>query len=187
MNSAVVDALAEDDKQRSDFLKACLLKVGLRVNQDEQALPPLSAIHLSSFEEGGVAKVFSALQEVVTHEDGAKIVKSQHDTFNISKYSSTWSMSNLTQTVTDTNPGVEEDDMSSDKILDYDQIVKKILAHEQEPPSAKETPYFNHGAYFSNLQAYLNSTRNLRYSEVQIGNYLMYGEVVTSTSTLLEK
>lgn len=187
MNAAVVDALAEDDKQRSEFLKACLLKLGLRVNQDEQTLPSLSAIHFSSPEEGGVVKVLTRLQEDIVHENGRELIKGQHDTFDISRYSSTWSMSNMMKAVSDATPGVEAEDDTSDKIVDYDQIVKHIVAHEQEPPSAKETPYFNHAAYFSNLEAYQNSTRNSRYGGIQMGNHLMYGEVVTSTSTLLEK
>lgn len=212
MKSAVHDALSADDKQRADFLRACLLKLGLHVNQREQALPSLSAIHFSSIERNGVRNVLAELQKEgsITLEDGQEMVKGAVDTFHIQRTSDAWSMSNVSKAITDTvntvrsavtgesasSPTTEgartaqaektnEDD--SDKIIDYEKIVKKIIAHEDEPPTAQEAPYFNHDAYFAALEAYISSDRRVLYSNVHIGKHLLYGQVVTSTSTLLEK
>lgn len=71
-----------------------------------------------------------------------------------------------------------------DQILDYDKIIKKLTPHEKEIPSRKETPAFHHDSYFANLAHYHTKLRN---DAKSFGKYLMYGEVVTSTNTLLEK
>lgn len=208
MKAAVHDALSADDKQRSDFLRACLLKLGLHVNQHEQALPSLSAIHFSSLETNGVRDVLAELQKEgsISVVDGKEMIKGAVDTFHIQRTSDAWSMGNVTKAITDTVKSVldtssgtaskptednitakenKEDD--ADKIIDYEKIIKKIIAHEDQPPTAQEAPYFNHDAYFAALSAYINSDRRILYSNIHIGKHLLYGQVVTSTSTLLEK
>ena len=212
MKAAVYDALSADDKQRSDFLRACLLKLGLHVNQHEQALPSLSAIHFSSMKANAVKNVLAELQKEGSIDivDGREMIKGAVDTFDIQRSSDAWSMSNVVKVITDTvknaldtlqdnttdttadNESVaakaeEPETDDPDKIIDYEKIVKKIIAHEDQPPSAQEAPYFNHDAYFSALEAYISSDRRILYSNVHVGKHLLYGQVVTSTSTLLEK
>jgi biotin--protein ligase len=70
-----------------------------------------------------------------------------------------------------------------DNILDYSKIVKRIAAHEEAWPEPKETPYFNHAVYYSSLQEYRERDGDAE----TWGDAFMYGEVVTSTNTLLEK
>jgi biotin--protein ligase len=72
---------------------------------------------------------------------------------------------------------------SSDQILDYDKIIKTIVPHDNELPSLKETP-FHHEAFYANLHHYHNKLQN---PAALFGRHLMYGEVVTSTNSLLEK
>ncbi|KAL6711253.1 biotin holocarboxylase synthetase [Coniothyrium glycines] len=71
----------------------------------------------------------------------------------------------------------------SDQILDYDKIVKVIVPHKQGVPTTRETP-FHHEAYYANLHHYHTKLRN---PNASFGKHLMYGEVVTSTNSLLEK
>ena len=99
-------------------------------------------------------------------------------------------MSNITKAITDTvkSPQAEQVEADDpDKIIDYEKVIKKIMAHEGQPPTAQDTPYFNHDAYFPALEAYIASDRRAVYANLHVGKYLMYGQVVTSTSTLLEK
>jgi biotin--protein ligase len=192
MNPAVVDALAADDKPRSDFLRACLLKLRLHVSQHEQALPSLSSIHFSSMLPQGVKEVLAELERenAIMRENGKEMIKGQVDMFQLQRISDVWSMANVTKAIEETPSdakGEEAEDDDPDKIIDYERIVKKLIAHEAEPPTAQDAPYFNHDAYFGALDRYINSDRRVFYSNVQIGKYLLYGHVVTSTSTLLEK
>ncbi|KAH7045288.1 biotin-protein ligase [Macrophomina phaseolina] len=189
----IVDALAEDDKQRTDFLKACLIKLGLQVNQEAQAVPSLSRLHLTSSNPSDVAELVSSWSDIITLEKGEEYIKGENDTFHLEKPSS-WSMSTITKAVTSIIPGTsggEEEKNSeptdgdtADRILDYDAITKRLVPHESDRPASKETPYWNHDAFFSNLAHYQSTTRD---TDRAFGHYLLYGEVVTSTNTILEK
>jgi biotin--protein ligase len=184
----VVEALGEDDKLRTDFFKACLMKLGLQVNQTEQSVPSLSRLHLSSLTPYETAELVTEWTEIITKsDDGEEYIKGDNDTFHLEKPSK-WSMGSLKAAISSALPGSGEDeadvDIASDSILDYDKVVKRLVAHEEELPSSKETPYFNHHAFFANLTHYIQTTNG---TEGWFGKHLMYGEVVTSTSTMLEK
>lgn len=186
----IVDALAQDDKQRTDFLKACLIKLGLQVNQEAQAVPSLSRLHLTSSNPSDVAELVSTWSDVITLEKGEEHIKGENDTFHLEKPSS-WSMSTLTKAVTSIIPGAageseegKTDGDTADRILDFDAVVKRLVPHETDRPSSKDTPYWNHDAFYSNLAAYQSRTRD---TDGDFGRYLLYGEVVTSTNTILEK
>ncbi|KAF2843171.1 biotin holocarboxylase synthetase/biotin-protein ligase [Patellaria atrata CBS 101060] len=195
-----IDAIAEDDKARIAFLKACLHKLGLQVNSEEQAVPSLSHLHLSSQKASDVAELVSSWSEIITKsDDGEEYIKGENDTFHIEEVSSRWSMNSLTNAVTSVAPMItpsitsnrnqsEEADETPidnpDRILDYDKVIKRLIAHETDLPSNRETPNFNHHAYFANLEHYNTHSRNF---EPEFGKYLLYGEVVTSTNTILEK
>jgi len=190
MKPSVVEALAADDKLRSDFLKACLMKLGLKVNQEEQAVPPLSPLHLSSMDESAISKILTNLQGSTTPLEGGIRLKCEQDTFDIERDLSAWAVGSMTKAVTGIGHNTESKDpdvASADAgIIDYDHVVKKVIAHENELPSAKETPYFNCQTYFENLDLYTDSTKHSVLTTA-VGRNLMYAEVVTSTSTLLEK
>ena len=83
-------------------------------------------------------------------------------------------------------PQTEADPSSSDRILDYNTLTKHLVPHSSTLPDTKETPSFNHHAFYANLAHY--QPRNLKESGTGAwGKTLLYGEVVTSTNTLLEK
>ena len=108
--SKVIEALAEDDKQRTDFLKACLTKLGLHVNQEEDLVPSLSRLHLSSLIASTTSEVVASLEDIITVEDDEEYIKDDNDTFRIERPSS-WSVSDRKSQKSD------DDDANEDRIL----------------------------------------------------------------------
>lgn len=168
----IVDALAEDDRARTDFLKACLGKLGLQVAQSTTTVPSLSSLHLSGLDPADTEQIVSSLGDIITTEGQEEYVKDENDTFRLEK-AGTWSMGTLNEALPD----------SSEGIVDYSAITKRIVVHD-EVPSSKTTPYFNHHAFYSNLRRYQSLSKE---GASEFGANLMYGEVVTSTNTILEK
>lgn len=192
--SKVVEALAKDEKHRMDFLKACLVKLGLTISE-EQNVPSLSRIHLSSLTPPNTKVVLSGISELVTKdEQGEDLIKDENDTFHVVQPAN-WKMANLAKplpTEGQYQDGSSEEKnadqsagSSSDQIIDYNAIIKQLLIHDADYPDAKQTPYFNHNAFYANLKQYA-SIRKVGPS-FSFGSHLLYGEVVTSTNTLLEK
>ena len=188
--SGLVKALADDDEPRTKFLKACLAKLGLIVNEETTSVPSLSRLHLSSLHHFLVPELLSSWDEIITREDGEEFIKGENDTFHLENQNSRWSLNSLVKSLP--LPGIssatEEDKAdgagSDDRILDYNAITKRLIPHEGDWPGSKETPYFNHHSFYGNLRAYQQE----RLGEAEeFGKYLMYGEVVTRTNTMLEK
>ncbi|KAA6412787.1 MAG: biotin-[acetyl- -carboxylase] ligase [Lasallia pustulata] len=180
----VVDDLTRDDKPRVDFVKACLTKLGLRVNQDDNAVPSLSRLHLSSMVPTETSGIVAGLQEIVSIRDGEEYIKDETDTFHLEKRN-TWSLKSLASTLQgNESDKTDQSNAGEDRIVDYDTVVKRIVVHEKDYPESKETPYFNHKAFYANLKLY---QEQLKEHGSEFGNYLLYGEVVTSTNSLLEK
>ena len=180
----MVQDLADDEKQRTDFLKACLLKLGLEVSQETAAVPSLSRLHLSSVLPNGTSDIMAGLQEIISVEDGEEYIKDDNDTFHLEKPSA-WSLGSLATALTrETNEKTDDDGDDEDRIIDYNAVVKRLIVHEKEPPASKETPYFNHDAFYANLKHYESKNQEAKYG---FGHSILYGEVVTSTNTILEK
>lgn len=183
--SDVIKALAEDEKHRMDFLKACLTKLGLTVS-GQQNVPSLSLLHLSSSDPADTGGVISSLSHLIEQNGrGEEFIKDENDTFQILR-SSVWKMSDLTEalpTESDSKEPADQSDGSSDRIVDYNTVLKKVVVHDDDYPQARSTPYFNHSAFYSNLHHYQSQTPGATH----FGAHLLYGEVVTSTNTLLEK
>ena len=171
----VVEALEADDKARTDFLKACLVKLGLQVTQSTTTVPSLSSLHLSSQEPAETADLVASWQEIITKDGNEEILKDENDTFRIERPGA-WNLSQLE----DSLPASSQ---STEGIVDYNAIVKRLVVHD-DVPSSKLTPYFNHHAFYSNLQQYQSQSRE---GASEFGSHLVYGEVVTSTNTILEK
>lgn len=129
-----------------------------------------------------------ALEDLITLQDGEEYIEDENDVFHLQR-SSKWSLTSIADalpsipnSLKDSQKADENDDQ--DKIIDYNKIVKRLLIHDQQLPESKETPYFNHHAYYANLKHYESQSHN---SDPTFGRSLLYGEVVTSTNTLLEK
>ena len=205
-------------------MRLILQKLELQVNEHEQAVPPLSRLHLTSHDPAGVAILVATWSEILTVIDEDQYVKGENDVFRIERPGSLWSMKELKRAASAVSatlptlaslsdlkdgekpqdeqaseekekerPKTKEEEIqecieytaatASDQILDYDKIVKTIIPHDTELPSTKETP-FHHEAYYANLRFYHQKLQN---PAASFGKYLIYGEVVTSTNSLLEK
>lgn len=190
--SGIVEAIAADDKARIEFLRVCLRKLGLEVNEEEQAVPSLSRTHLSSHRASDIAELVASWHEIITLIDGDEYIKGENDTFQLEKPEA-WSISALTDAVKNIVPSFDGNgsalEETADGIYDFNKVIKKVIAHENDLPSNKETPNFNHHAFFSNLKQFQSSTKlfSSGQADPEFGTHLLYGEVVTSTNTLLEK
>ncbi|CAK3916813.1 Biotin-- ligase [Lecanosticta acicola] len=205
----LVDTLIANDKQRTDFMKGCLIKLGLEVSQEAQAVPSLSRLHLSCTQPSQVAELQQRWREagIITSDGGEDLIKGEQDTFKVENVDFL-SLNSLKGAVNDVLPEPVKDaaasvanaitsatksdstskdpqaDSSPDRILDYDALTKRLCLHPSSLPEPKDTPYFNHHAFYSNLQHY-----NAKQPGI-VGDYgrvLLYGEVVTSTQSILDK
>ena len=162
-------------------MKACLIKLGLQVNQEQSTVPSLSRLHLTSMQPSDASKIVDALGDIIVTEDGEEYIRDENDTFHLEKPSA-WSLGKLKDALNDDKN--DHDDGAEDKILDYSTVIKRVIIHDNEHPTSKETPYFNHHAYFANLKHYQSTSKD---ANPDFGRDLLYGEVVTSTNTMLEK
>ncbi|OTB14582.1 hypothetical protein K445DRAFT_318990 [Daldinia sp. EC12] len=180
----LIAAIKADDDARTGFLKACLTKLGLEVSQETSGVPSLSRLHLSSISSSDVDDLLHAWEDIISKEDGEEYIRAENDTFHLQKPETMWSVTGLKEALTsDDSSDQKSSDLSSQGMVDYSTIVKRIVTHETAWPEAKATPYFNHNAFYSSLQDYRRSEPEAE----EWGDFLMYGEVVTSTNTLLEK
>ena len=181
--SELVEKLKEDDKQRTDFLKACLLKLGLQVSEDQNAVPSLSRLHISSVLPTGASELMVSLHDIISIEDGEEYIKDENDTFHLEKPSA-WSLGSVTSALLASNDENADKSSVEDGIIDYNTLLKRVIVHEDDLPTSKDTPYFNHHAFFANLKHYRSKSPD---NEDPFGEHVLYGEVVTSTNTMLEK
>jgi biotin--protein ligase len=175
----LISRLADADKPRVEFLKACLTKLGLEVSQHDSGIPSLSRLHISSIDDTGVSELLADWADIIDKEEGEEWIRAETDTFHIQNEGTIWSVEGLQQSLAETNGS----SMSENGIIDYTKVIKKIFPHEKGHPHPKLTPQFNHGLYFSGLKRY----RQIEPTAQDWGNLLMYGEVLTSTNTILEK
>lgn len=139
-----------------------------------------------------------SLQETSAIIDSEEYIKAEQDTFLLRRPESIWSMTSLTRAAVDIATSVassdEQDhraqaaknmDGTAEDANDYSQIVKTLVAHDNGIPRSDTTPYFNLERYYEALLHYRQLTHTS--SDPHFGSPLLYGEVVTSTSTLLEK
>ncbi|KAH7175812.1 biotin-protein ligase [Dactylonectria macrodidyma] len=175
----LIGKLTDEDQSRVNFLKACLEKLGLEVSHSNDGVPSLSRLHISSLEETGVSELLVSMADIIDKENGEEWIRAEGDTFHIQNEETIWSVEGLQDSLSQQ----DETARSSSGIIDYSKIVKTIMPHEKGPPHPKLTPQFNHGLFFSSLRRY----QQLEPDATEWGNLLMYGEVLTSTNTILER
>ncbi|KXT18319.1 hypothetical protein AC579_954 [Pseudocercospora musae] len=201
----IIDSLLATDKQRTDFLKACLRKFGLETSEEPQAVPSLSHLHLSSAQPGEVSDMLQRWRQagILAGETGRYVINGENDTFKV-KIEGRWDFDDLKEAVAEVLPDAindaasaisnasgadnernnQADPESADRILDYNAIAKTLIPHTQSVPTAKATSHFQHAAFFSHLKHFQAKQPGL---SGDYGRVILYGEVVTSTQTILEK
>lgn len=183
----VVDALVADEDHRTRFLKACLTKLGLAVSRETQAVPSLSQLHLSAAQPSQMTELVHGWHEAgIVVKDGERdLIRGENDTFILEEQGPRrWSMGAVADALKEAIPHAAAKGEEADGLVDYNTMPKLLLVHGHSVPEGKETPHFNHHSFFSSLEHFHSQQRE---SEGSFGRAIMYGEVVTSTNTLLDK
>jgi biotin--protein ligase len=169
----LIDDLLAHDAGRSEFLRALLTKLGLKVSIENgtnglngTSMPTLTPLHVSSASESLNRKIYESLVMVAeqpTSSDGYTFtITDAHDTFNVQYLSS-----------------------SLDSMQDLQQSLKSCQHSDAPDPNPKRIyfhlspmtyQYFSPKEYFKFLP-----------SSSKIGQSMAYVEVTSSTQTLLDK
>ncbi|KAG6003146.1 hypothetical protein E4U21_002300 [Claviceps maximensis] len=187
----LIRTLQQDNGARLCFLRACLRKLGLDVSAEKNALPPsLSSIHLSAVDASLVSELLCSWAQIIEKENNNEYIRGEGDVFRICSDQdglAAQDMDSLRRLSVGHDDDVHGDggDASGEVtgIIDYTAVTKVIVAHEKCLPTTDMTPRFNHKLYYSSLARF----RRIEEGAGTWGNVLMYGDVVTSTNSLLEK
>ncbi|KAG6138797.1 hypothetical protein E4U38_000286 [Claviceps purpurea] len=181
----LIRTLQEHNEARLAFLRACLRKLGLEVSAAENAsVPILSSIHLTAVHGSHVSELLYSWAPVIEGEGDDEYIRGEGDTFRIHS-----DQNGLTVRDLKALRGLPADDDRDDAagetagILDYSAVTKVIVAHEKDLPTTEMTPRFDHKLYYANLARF----QLMEEGAESWGNVLMYGDVVTSTNSLLER
>lgn len=147
-------------------------ELGLEVAQDDYTPPSLSSLHLTAIDSGKVTELLCDLGDAIEKENGNEFIRAEADTFQIVAQNDGVDLSELQNTLP-----------QAETIDDPSLVIKKIIPHENKLPSDDLTPRFSHERFYSSLRQY----RKIESGAYQWGDVLLYGDVVTSTNTLLEK
>ncbi|SCU99222.1 LAFA_0G22738g1_1 [Lachancea sp. 'fantastica'] len=163
-NSTVVDVLMEYEDKRLKFMKDALTKLGLHCNNEfaNGAAPSLTPLLVVSPNKPELLAAFEDnLKKAndVTMVNDIAVLEGETDIFRIYK-------------------GFDNYDSASNELLDQepDEVPKSIIVATSEEAMAPAglAPNFDMKKYFQNLKP-----------ATDIGSLLMYGEIITSSSALL--
>ncbi|KAL2205899.1 class II aaRS and biotin synthetase [Sarocladium strictum] len=174
----LITKLTVGDQGRIQFLKACLSKLGLEVCAEDSVLPPLSSLHLSSLKSSDVTELLCSWEQIIEKKNGEEYINGETDCFHIQNSDTRWNVDELQKSLETSGETKQDGDVS-----DYQAVIKKIIPHEESYPHPRSTPHFNHDMYYASLKRY----RQLENNAETWGEHLLYGEVITSTNTLVEK
>lgn len=160
------------------FLTQILEILGLEVNKEgESVIPSLTPLHLSAIQPGNVTEMLCAWEEAIDRADGEEFINGEADKFRIRNKDASWTVEDLTGKMGRLTTA------DSNGVLDYTKITKDIIAHETALPDNKLTPRFSHERFYTSLKRF----RLVEEDAETWGDMLLYGDVVTSTNSLLEK
>ncbi|KOS19981.1 Biotin--protein ligase [Escovopsis weberi] len=175
----LIQKLAEHDRSRVTFLGACLAELGLKVDTEDQTPPPLSALHLTALDQDKLLDVLFGWEDIIErNEKGEETIKGETDVFRIT--------SGKDQEGRESLPKIDaREHVPGESVDDYTSIVKRIVVYDAEKPlpESEITPRFHHERFYAGLKKY----RMIEREAEAWGNVMLYGDVVTSTNTILEK
>lgn len=176
----LIERLAADDRTRTEFLASCLELLGLEVNKEgDFIVPALTSLHLTAADNSTVGEVLFSWQDAIDKDDdGTEILKGETDTFRIRSKDSAWNLDDLKDALPKKSTPIE-----AQGVPDYTAIVKDIIAHENALPGTTLTPRFDHKLFYSSLERF----QKIESDAQSWGSVLLYGDVITSTNSLLEK
>ncbi|KAF3938349.1 hypothetical protein ABW19_dt0200963 [Dactylella cylindrospora] len=168
----LLKALEENEPQRLQFMTSCFKLLGLKTNAKETAPPKLSKLHVSCLDIKDVSvfmQTLSELKEPNYNGDGYGFIQGENDDFLLEDQRS--------------HPTEDrhEEDPPAQSVGSQSQVQKplfRLKVHNEDYPTLEETPYFNWSTYFQHLG---------QEGATAFGSPLLYGEVITSTNTILDK
>ncbi|KAF9126871.1 biotin holocarboxylase synthetase [Mortierella sp. 14UC] len=194
----VVNRLLEREHERRLFLRSVLAKMGLNVAPPEsfqalpstgagvQVLPPGAIQGVPSITPLFLASVQPSYTEELTRvlsglTDSQGQIQEVNDTFQLVP-SPQHPIPVHNPTTPATAPGLEQEEGE-------EKITKNIVLCADAPPPATMTPEFNMAYFFQHLQLTRQQQQQLAFNKnnFSFGNSLLYGQVVTSTQTMLDK
>ncbi|KAF2111657.1 biotin-protein ligase [Lophiotrema nucula] len=97
--SEAIDLVSSTDKARIDFMRLVLQKLNLKVNEEEQAVPSLSRLHLSAHTPAEVSDLVASWSEIFTVVDGEEYIKGENDVFLLEQEGAAWGVHGLKKAV----------------------------------------------------------------------------------------
>lgn len=167
----VVEDLEQHEAGRRLFLRGCLARLGLRVNDDtDQGIPRLTPIYLTShLDPTRVQTIVSDLRESMDFV-AENTFEDIHDTFELHEGGTELLLH----------------DTSAESVDELCEGVKHVqVMNHGTLPDVRQTPYFDMRSYYERLGR-LYGANNIASENRDFGSVLAYGEVVTSTNTLLD-
>ncbi|KAG0373102.1 biotin holocarboxylase synthetase [Mortierella sp. AD032] len=185
----VVSKLLETGQERLLLVRSLLKKLGLKLSQpevpqaaaaqDESAtlvtlppgaimgIPDLTPLYLASVDPAYTTQIAQSLKAIATPEG---LIKEPNDTFQLIA-SPQHTIPVHTSTLSETAEGESEE-----------KVIKNLVVCHNGGPPDTTTPQFVMNDYFQHLKKIRPPSQHLTF-----GNSLLYGEVVSSTQTMLDK
>ncbi|QPG75540.1 hypothetical protein FOA43_002895 [Brettanomyces nanus] len=156
--------LRATNTQRLKFLRTCLKRLDLHVNERDTARPSLTPIFLTSVDPSETISLVNRISQNTTHVidniiDGGKDKFGLHDSLD--------RLASFHQ-----KEGYEDPEIA----------IKEIFPCIHGYPDTKLTPYFNFKHYYE----VLNQSYSQLGIEEEFGRMFMYQEVTSSTTTLMD-
>lgn len=163
----VMKSLKVTNKTRIEFLRECVKKLGLKVNEKEYSRPKLTPLFLTSMDKKSATELISNLESNLSYQI-QNIIDLGKDKIAVNK----------TVQYIHKNP---TDDIQEDPEL----AIKNLYLCDAELPDKSITPYFDLKYFEECLLTYYKESGQELTPESQ-GFTFIYGEVVTSTSVLMD-
>jgi hypothetical protein len=109
------------------FMGLVLQKLGLQVNEEEQVVPSLSRLHLTSHTPTEVSDLVASWAEVFTVIDGDEYIKGENDVFRIEKPGSAWSVKELKRAVSAVSEKLPTLAAVTGNVKDVSNILQQLL------------------------------------------------------------
>lgn len=163
----VIKSLKVTNRSRIEFLRESLKLLGLKVNEKEYERPKLTPLFLTSIDKKLATELVTKLESNL-HYQIQNIMDLGKDKLAINK-----SLQYIHNSINETSQE------------DPELAIKKLYLCDNELPSNSLTPYFDM-KYFEDclIQFYKDSNQAL--VRGSLGFTFMYGEVLTSTSVLMD-
>lgn len=161
----MMKTLKNDTASRYEFLSACLRRIGLSV-AEFSSLPTVTILHLTSLRRGAVSQTIDYLRGLQAAEmsDHGFVFKGESDIFSF------FNASEVSPALITT--------------LNSSTDSKAVAYYPNECQECPSTTHFDVNLFYNCLKT---ARKQSKYGKNLFGSSILYGEVVTSTSTMLEK